>query len=266
MVASWHPLLSSAVTSVVIGVSGLIILCKATQRPRKVHVMNVFNQQAFALLFMAFFVRSLFWLVWINPGTPLSENGNDNDGDTPANNIGMSISIRAFLITYPSMNILIIAFLIQYPWIYDYIIMTHGREIYLDLRQKWKTFVVATNIFTLLMYLVYAFAFPIGDDSEKGKLFELYKTLMVFEIISGVLVICQIASSVRRIEMQHRELGRAVKRQGFTFLFSNICAAIGYYLMGRGVIIFGNEYFIFSLLIQLTFYFLTETVPLLSFI
>ena len=49
---------------------------------------------------------------------------------------------------------------------------------------------VATNIFTLLMYLVYVFAFPIKNDKEKGKLFDLYKTLMVFEIISGVLVIC----------------------------------------------------------------------------
>ena len=98
--------------------------------------------------------------------------------------------MRAFLLTYPSMNILICAFLIQYPWIYDYIIMVQGRELYLDLRVKWKTFVVATNIFTLLMYLVYAFAFPIKGDQDDGRLFELYKTLMVFEIISAVLVIC----------------------------------------------------------------------------
>lgn len=53
-----------------------------------------------------------------------------------------------------------------------------------------KTFVVATNIFTLLMYLVYAFAFPIKDDMYDKKLFDLYKTLMVFEIIAGVLVVC----------------------------------------------------------------------------
>lgn len=53
-----------------------------------------------------------------------------------------------------------------------------------------KTFVVATNIFTLLMYLVYAFNFPIQNDQEGGKLFDLYKTIMVFEVIAGVLVIC----------------------------------------------------------------------------
>ncbi len=75
-----------------------------------------------------------------------------------------------------------------------------------------KTFVVATNIFTLLMYLVYAFAFPIKSDATGGKLFDLYKTLMVFEIIAGVLVICQIASGARRIELHHRELGKAVKK------------------------------------------------------
>ena len=53
-----------------------------------------------------------------------------------------------------------------------------------------KMFVVASNIFTVLMYLVYAFAFPVNDDQDGGKLFELYGTIMVFDIISAILVIC----------------------------------------------------------------------------
>ena len=68
-----------------------------------------------------------------------------------------------------------------------------------------KTFVVATNIFTLLMYLVYAlFGFPIKSDISKGRLFQIYKTLYVFEIIAAILVVCQIASGARRIELANR--------------------------------------------------------------
>ena len=172
MVDLWEPLLSSCIVSITIGVTGMIILCKGTQRPRKMHMMNVFNQQAFALLFMAFFVRSFLWVVWVNPGDLTNiPSGGDDKADS---NVGISISFRAFLLTYPSMNILICAFLIQYPWLYDFILIQNGRRINLILRQQMKTFVVATNIFTLLMYLVYAFAFPIKSDDYGGKLFELY--------------------------------------------------------------------------------------------
>lgn len=57
-----------------------------------------------------------------------------------------------------------------------------------------KIFVVAANIFTVLMYLVFAFTFPIPNDksekSDGGKLFELYNTLMVFEGICFLLTLC----------------------------------------------------------------------------
>jgi len=64
-----------------------------------------------------------------------------------------------------------------------------------------KMFVVAAYIFTILMYLVYAFAFPVPTDStEDGKLSDLYHTIMIFSVISAILVICQIMSGGRRIE------------------------------------------------------------------
>ena len=77
---------------------------------------------------------------------------------------------------------MICAYLIQYPWLYDFILIQHGPNLNLILRQQMKMFVVAANIFTVLMYLVYAFAFPVNDDKIGGKLFELYNTLMVFDI------------------------------------------------------------------------------------
>lgn len=230
------------------------------------HVMNVFNQQTFALLFMAFFVRSFHWLIWLNPGEPLDPNASPDDSTQAENKIGMSISVRAFLLTYPSMNYLICAFLIQYPWYYDFIVISHGREINLRLRNQWKTLVVATRIFTLLMYLVYLFNFPMQNDILNGRLFELYKTIMVFEIISGMIVICQIASTARKIEMTNRELARAIKIQGYAFLFSNVTASIFYYEMGKGDLIFGHFSLVPCALMQLVFYLLTETVPLISFI
>lgn len=80
----------------------------------------------------------------------------------------MPISIRAFLLTYPSINIIICAFFLQYPWIFDFIIMQHGRRITLIQRQmqQWKTLLAITKIFTLLTYLLYIFAFPIRNDKE----------------------------------------------------------------------------------------------------
>lgn len=39
----WEPLLSSILVSIIIGVTGCIILYKGTLRTRKTHLMNVFN-------------------------------------------------------------------------------------------------------------------------------------------------------------------------------------------------------------------------------
>lgn len=50
------------------------------------------------------------------------------------------------------------------------------------------------------------------------------------------------------------------------FLFSNTGAAICYYLMGQNLLTFGHLNFIPCLFAQLAFYFLTETLPLISFI
>ena len=109
--------------------------------------------------------------------------------------------MRAFLLTYSSMNILIISYLIQYPWIYDLLVLQQGRRVNLIQRysQYWKTFLMATKIFSLLIYLVFVFGFPMGNDNMDGNLFSLYKTLLVFEIILALLMLCQIAASARRI-------------------------------------------------------------------
>lgn len=62
-----------------------------------------------------------------------------------------------------------------------------------------KMFVIAAVIFMVLMYIVYAFGFPIKDDKIDGKLPNLFNTIMVFSIISAILVLCQIMSGARRI-------------------------------------------------------------------
>ena len=64
----WGPLLSSVLVSIIIGVTGCVILYKGTLRTRKTHLMNVFNQQFFSLLFYAFLARSFLWVVFVNPG------------------------------------------------------------------------------------------------------------------------------------------------------------------------------------------------------
>jgi hypothetical protein len=102
-----------------------------------------------------------------------------------------------------------------------------------------KMFVVAANIFTVLMYLVYAFAFPVNDDSFDGKLFDLYNTIMVFDIISAILVVCQIMSGARRIEVMNPSFGKIVRMQGMVFMVSNVASAIGFYLLGKHMIILG---------------------------
>jgi len=111
-----------------------------------------------------------------------------------------------------------------------------------------KMFVVAANIFTVLMYLVYAFAFPVNDDKIGGKLFELYNTIMVFDIISAILVVCQIMSGARRIEVLNANFGKIVRLQGIVFLASNIVSAIAFYLLGNNMIVFGQMGFFSSFL------------------
>lgn len=129
-----------------------------------------------------------------------------------------------------------------------------------------KMFVVAANIFTVLMYLVYAFAFPVNDDKIGGQLFELYNTLMVFDIISAILVVCQIMSGARRIEVLNANFGKIVRLQGIVFLASNIVSAIAFYLLGNNMIVFGQMGFFSSFLFQMTFYGVTELLPIMSFV
>jgi hypothetical protein len=75
-----------------------------------------------------------------------------------------------------------------------------------------KMFVVAANIFTLLMYIVYAFtAFPMLSDDNGSKLVSLFSTLTVFNLLSAILVLCQIMSGARRIEALSAEYGKLVK-------------------------------------------------------
>lgn len=64
-----------------------------------------------------------------------------------------------------------------------------------------KTFVVAFNIFTLLIYIIFAFTCPSDSDENPGRLFELYTVIMILEIVALILVFCQIASGARRIEV-----------------------------------------------------------------
>ena len=181
MVASWEPLVASILTSIIIGVGGCVIICKGTIRPRKTHLMNVFNQHFFALLFTASFVRCFLWVVWVNPGTP-----NDNIKQT----LAVPIGVRAFILTYPTINLLICSFLIQYPWLYDHILILNTRAINLVLRQQMKTFVVAFNIFTLLIYIIFAFTVPTDTDEENSRLSELYTVIMILEIVAMILVFC----------------------------------------------------------------------------
>ena len=74
-----------------------------------------------------------------------------------------------------------------------------------------KMFVIAANIFTVLMFLVYAFLFPIDNDNKDGKLYNLYNTLMVFEGICAFLIICQIFTGARRLEAINADYGKYIK-------------------------------------------------------
>lgn len=99
--AQWENIASSIAVSLFIGVPGMVALIYGTRIPRKSHFMNVFSILFFALFSSAMLVRCFYWVTWLRRGTP----GDPDDQ-------GMPISIRAFLITYPQLNILICTFLI----------------------------------------------------------------------------------------------------------------------------------------------------------
>ena len=113
---NWQPFVSSIFVSIFIGLPGMIILYNGTKVSRKAHLMNVFSQIFYSLLFMGAFVRCFYWMVWAWPGTPITDDGGPVE-------LGLPIGIRAFLITYPQLNTLICAYLIQYPWLYDFIMI-----------------------------------------------------------------------------------------------------------------------------------------------
>lgn len=93
-------------------------------------------------------------------------------------------------------------------------------------------FVVAALIFTVLMYIVFAFGFPITEDGPDSKLVNLYNTIMVFSIISAILVLCQIFSGARRIEAMNQQYGKFLRIQGLIFCMSNMVSGIVFYMLG----------------------------------
>jgi multisubunit Na+/H+ antiporter MnhB subunit len=179
----WQPLLAAILVSLLCGVAPIAILIAGTRKPMKKHLMNVFNQIFFALFFAGALVRCFYWIMFAWPG-----EASDSDHTLQS---GLPIGIRAFLVTYPQLNILVCSFLIQYPWLYDFMLLQNGIHINLFLRQQMKMFVVAAVIFAILLYLVYLFAFPIDSDESSGnsKLFDLYNTLIVFGVISALLIV-----------------------------------------------------------------------------
>ena len=111
-----------------------------------------------------------------------------------------------------------------------------------------KVFVIASNIFIVLLYLVYTFSFPIDTDETGGGLFNLYSTLMVFSIISAILVMCQMLSAARRIEGINVEFGKAIKIKGGMFLAANVTSALVFFLLAKEYIKLGDpRYFLTGL-------------------
>ena len=127
-------------------------------------------------------------------------------------------------------------------------------------------FLVAAVIFTVLMYIVFAFGFPIRDDTANGKLVTLYQTIMIFSLISAILVVCQILSGARRIEGIHAEYGRFLKMQGMIFCISNCVTSITYYFLMQQQIYFRTFSFFTGTIFQLAFFTATELLPLMGFV
>lgn len=89
-VHDWERLLAAIIVSAGVGLPTFFILFKGTQKPRKNHLMNVFSQLFLALFSLGLLVRIFYWTVWLNQGTP-------ND----PNDKGVSLNMRAFMLTYP---------------------------------------------------------------------------------------------------------------------------------------------------------------------
>ena len=109
-------------------------------------------------------------------------------------------------------------------------------------------FIVAANIFTLLMYIVYTFiAFPMtSDESGTSKLMSLFSILTIFNLLSACLVLCQIVSGARRIEGLSAEYGKAVKQQGYVFFLANCVSGGVYYQFSHGNWFYWKWNFFFS--------------------
>ena len=150
--------------------------------------MNVFSQLMLALLFSGSLVRSFTWTLYAWQGTPLDKE-NPIQGDS-----GMSLSLRAFIICYPQINVLVFSFLCQYPWLFDYFILLHGKAIYMRLREQLTVFVITNKIFIVVLYLVFMFSFPIlSDDPEDdagSKLFSLFNLLSILFFIALIILVC----------------------------------------------------------------------------
>ena len=129
-----------------------------------------------------------------------------------------------------------------------------------------KTFVVAFNIFTLLIYIIFAFTGPTSTDQRPGPLFDFYTVIMILEIVALIILFCQIVSGGRRIADQNEQLGKAIKLEGYIMLVANVCGAVGYFLLSHGTLIFGHLSFFPCLICMLLFFGLTETLPMYGFV
>jgi hypothetical protein len=83
----------------------------------------------------------------------------------------------------------------------------------------------------LSFILAFVVSFPIKNDDLDGNLYLLYKTLMVFGIISAILILFQMTASTKRVNIGRRGLGMAIGEQGYSIFVSNLGIAVGYYLM-----------------------------------
>jgi hypothetical protein len=61
---NWPSFASSFLVSMMVGVGGMGILVRETKKVREKHLINVFSQLFFALMFSAMFVRSFTWTLY----------------------------------------------------------------------------------------------------------------------------------------------------------------------------------------------------------
>ena len=67
---NWDTFASAFLVSMMIGVGGMSVLIRETKKIRHKHLMNVFSQIIFALLFSGSLVRSFTWSLYAWQGTP----------------------------------------------------------------------------------------------------------------------------------------------------------------------------------------------------